>query len=84
MILEGQDAYSNACGIDAAQVQVTCQPEAALQHIGAQAGSTDTAVSIHAKAVAQGAYQALPQLLHSFLSHSGCSCCLLQNGLVLE
>ena len=56
--LEGRDAYCNACGIDAAQVQVTCQPKAALQHVDVQPGSSDTAVSIHAKAVAQGVYQA--------------------------
>ena len=52
--LEGRDAFSNVCSIAAAQVQVTCQPDNALQHVEVQAGGADGAVSIHAHAVAQG------------------------------
>ena len=52
--LEGRDAFSNACSISAAQVQITCQPDNALHHVEVQAGSADGAVSINANAVAQG------------------------------
>lgn len=52
--LEGRDAFSNVCCIAAAQVQVTCQPDHALQHMEVQAGGVDGVVSIHANVVAQG------------------------------
>ena len=56
--LKGRDAFSNACCIHAAQVQVTCQPDNALQHVELQADTAEGAVSIHANVVAQGESQA--------------------------
>lgn len=52
--LEGRDAFSNVCSIAAAQVQVSCQPDSALQHVEVQAGGAYGVVSIHANVVAQG------------------------------
>ena len=54
MSLQGRDAFSNVCSIAAAQVQVTSQPDNALQHVEVQAGGADGVVSINANAVAQG------------------------------
>lgn len=56
LTLEGRDAFSNVCSIDPAQVQVTCQPEGALQHVEVQADleSVSGAVYICASATAQG------------------------------
>lgn len=54
LTLEGRDAFGNVCNISADQVQVTCQPEDALQHVEVQSHNTDEAVSICASATAQG------------------------------
>lgn len=52
--LEGRDAFGNVCSIEAAHVQVTCQPANALQH--AEVHAAAGAVSIHANATSQGGF----------------------------
>ena len=79
LALEGQDAFCNACVLDIAQVQVTCQPDGALQHIQVQPGSTDATVLITAHASAQGE----PKLgTNALLQPSSICCIALQDKLV--
>ncbi|KAL0032084.1 hypothetical protein WJX77_004214 [Trebouxia sp. C0004] len=54
LTITGRDAYGNPCRLEPGNVQVTCQPEGALQHVQIQQADTAHDLVLSASALAQG------------------------------